>query len=183
MNLGQGSIIGGRTIVTGSVKVEKLGSDQNIKTTLVLGAVPILAARLIKLKSIITEENENLENILASVKELNTSGGMLQPGQQERITELSLEESQIRQKLSACELKSFEIRKEMMEEQQLDLQVGKIINTNVHLIIGMQEMVFRKPLRGPIKIFWSEDQQIRYRQADGEEQRLEEVSEDIQLAA
>lgn len=183
MNLGQGSIIGGRTIVTGSVKVEKLGSDQNIKTTLVLGAVPILAARLIKLKSIITEENENLENILASVKELNTSGGMLQPGQQERITELSLEESQIRQKLSACELKSFEIRKEMMEEQQLDLQVGKIINTNVHLIIGVHEMVFRKPLRGPIKIFWSEDQQIRYRQADGEEQRLEEVSEDIQLAA
>lgn len=183
LNLGQGSIVGGRTIVTGSVKIEKLGSDQNIETTLVLGAVPILAARLIKLKSIIAEEHENLENILASVKELKASGGMLRPAQQERLTELSFEESQIRQKLSACELKSFEIRKEMLEMQTLDLQVGKIINTNVHLIIGTHEMVFRKPLRGPLKIFWNEHQQIRYRQADGEEQRLEEVAEDIQLAA
>lgn len=183
LNLGQGSIVGGRTIVTGSVKVEKLGSDQNIETTLVLGAVPILAAQLIKLKAIIAEEHENLENILASVKELKASGGMLRPAQQERLTELSFEESQVRQKLSACELKGFEIRKEMMEMQTLDLQVGKIINTNVHLIIGTHEMVFRKPLRGPLKIFWNENQQIRYRQADGEEQRLEEAAEDISLAA
>ncbi len=98
-------------------------------------------------------------------------------------TELSFEVSQVRQKLSACESKSIEIRKEMLGMQKLDLQVGKIINTNVHLIIGMHEMVFRKPLRGPLKIFWNESQQIRYRQADGEEQRLEEVAEAIPLAA
>ncbi len=183
LNLNQGSIVGGRTLVTGSLKVEKIGSDQNVETTMVLGGVPILAARLIKLKSIIEEENENLENILAPIRELNASGGRLRPAQQERMTELSFAESQVRQKLSACESKSIEIRKEMLGMQKLDLQVGKIINTNVHLIIGMHEFVFRKPLRGPLKIFWNESQQIRYCQADGEEQRLEEIAEDIPLAA
>ena len=183
LNLNQGSIVGGRTLVTGSVKVEKIGSDQNVETTMVLGGVPILAAQLLKLNSIIAEENEILETILAPMQELTSSGGSLRPDQQERMTELSFEASQVRQKLSACETKSIEIRKEMMGMQKLDLQVGKIINTNVHLFIGMHEMVFRKPLRGPLKIYWNENQQIRFRQADGEEQRLEEVTEVIPLAA
>lgn len=183
LKLERGSIVGGRTIVTGSVDVEKLGSDQNIETTLVLGAVPILAAQLIKLNSIIADENEVLEENLAAVRELTTSGITLRPEQQEQLTELSFEESQIRQKLTACELKSFEIRKEMMEMQKVELKVGKIINTNVHLIIGTHEMIFRKPLRGPLKIFWDENQQIRYSQADGEVQRLSEAAEDIPLAA
>lgn len=177
------SIIGGSLAVTGSVKVQELGSDSGQETTLILGVAPLMSSKLLKLQQHTGKTKIELDALQIRLEQLQEQGSLINPQQQEKMTELSFEISQYAQMLEACELKEQEIRYNLATARQLDLQVGKVVNYKVILKINDHTVVFEEPLKGPVKIFWNERRKILFRQGDGPVRPIGEVAREYRNAA
>ncbi len=147
-----GSIVGGRLTVAGSVHVAALGSEAEIATRLVLGVMPVLLEE----RSSLMRDIKQAENALARLEqELNmieTPGAKLTPQQKERATELNYLIAEARQDHTTKLTRLEEVDRCMREQSRVDLLVHKVIHPKVVLAVNGVEIIFKKPLDGPVRL-------------------------------
>ena len=179
----RGSIIGGTTAVTGSLRGMTLGAASETDTLLVLGSVPLLTARLNQLKKECPEFQEQIERFRYEQEQLSAGRGPAGPQQQERLTEINFEIAALESKLQGAEKERSRIEEEMETQRKVELQIEKIIYPKVRFQAGDTKFTFTQVLKGPLKIGWNERKQLVFRQGDSRIRLLSEVAQERQIAA
>ena len=179
----RGAIIGGTTAITGSLRAMTLGSEAEIETVLVLGSVPLLTARLNQLKKDCPEWKEQLERFRYEQNQLSAGRGPVGPQQQERLTELNFEISDLERKLQEAQEERTSIEQEMVTQGKVEIQIEKIIYPKVRFRAGDTNFSFTEALKGPAKIGWNGRKQLVFRQGDGRVRLLSDVAQERPLAA
>ncbi|MCL4222237.1 MAG: DUF342 domain-containing protein [Phycisphaerales bacterium] len=147
-----GSIIGGRLAVGGSVHVASLGSEAEVPTRLVLGVMPVLLEERSILLRDIKHAQGVLEKLEQELKAIETPGAKLTAPQKERATEINYLLAEARQEHTAKLTRLEEVDRCMREQSRVDLLVHKIIHPKVGLAVRGVEIVFKKPLDGPVRL-------------------------------
>ncbi|MEE9131630.1 MAG: FapA family protein, partial [Phycisphaerales bacterium] len=179
----RGAIIGGTTSVTGSLRGMKLGAESETETLFVLGSVPLLTARLNQLKKDCPEWQEQLDRFRYEQNQLSAGRGPVGPQQQERLTELNFEISDLERKLQEAQEERTRIEQEMATQGKVEIQIEKIIYPKVRFQAGDANFTFTEALKGPAKIGWNERKQLVFRQGDGRVRLLRDVAQERPLAA
>ena len=173
----RGAIIGG-TDDTAQAKMDALN-----ETVLVLDSVPLLTARLNELKKSCPEWKEQLERFRYEQSQLSAGRGPVGPEQQERLTELNFEISDLERKLEEAQEERTKIEQEMATQGKVEIQIEKIIYPKVRFRAGDANFIFTEVLKGPAKIGWNERKQLMFRQGDGSVRPLRDVAQERPLAA
>ncbi len=179
----RGAIIGGTTAITGSLCAMTLGAKAETETVLVLGSAPLLTARLNQLKKDCPEWQEQLERFRYEQNQLSAGRGAAGPQQQERLTELNFEVSDLERKLQDAQAERTRIEQEMATQGKVELQIEKIIYPKVRFQARDANFMFTQALKGPAKIGWNERKQLVFRQGDGRIRLLSDVARERPLAA
>ncbi len=179
----RGSIIGGTTAVTGSLQGMTLGAQAETDTLFVLGSAPLLMARLNQLKKDCPEWEEQLQRFRYEREQLSAGRGPFGAQQQERLTELNLELSDLEGKLEEAEKERLRIEEEMVTQRKVEVQIEKIIYPKVRFQAGDAKFTFTQVLKGPVKIGWNEKKQLVFRQGDSRIRLLNEVAQERAIAA
>ena len=179
----RGAIIGGTTAITGSLCAMTLGAKAETETVLVLGSAPLLTARLNQLKKDCPVWQEQLERFRHEQKQLSAGRGAVGAQQQERLTALNSEISDLQRKLQDAQEERTRIEQEMATQGKVEIQIEKIIYPKVRFQAGDARITFAQALKGPAKIGWNEHRQLVFRQGDGRIRLLSEVATERPLAA
>ena len=179
----RGAIIGGTTSITGSLRAMTLGSEAETETVLVLGSAPLLTARLNQLKKDCPVWQEQLERFRYEQKQLSAGRGAVGEQQQERLTALNSEISDLERKLQEAQEERTRIEQEMASQGKVEIQVEKMIYPKVRFRAGDANFIFTEVLKGPAKIGWNERKQLMFRQGDGSVRPLRDVAQERPLAA
>ncbi len=179
----RGAIIGGTTAITGSLCAMTLGAKAETETVLVLGSAPLLTARLNQLKKDCPVWQEQLERFRYEQKQLSAGRGAVGAQQQERLTALNSEISDLQRKLQDAQEERTRIEQEMATQGKVEIQIEKIIYPKVRFQAGDAKFTFTQALKGPAKIGWNEHRQLVFRQGDGRIRLLSEVAPERPLAA
>ncbi len=179
----RGAIIGGTTAITGSLRAMTLGSEAETETVVVLGSVPLLTARLNQLKKDCPQWEEQLERFRYEQNQLSAGRGAVGAQQQERLTELNFEISDLERKLQEAQEERTRIEKEVATQRKVEIQIEKIIYPKVRFQAGDANITFTQTLKGPAKIGWNQRKQLVFRQGDGRIRLLSEVAQERPLAA
>ncbi len=179
----RGAIIGGTTAITGSLWAMTLGAKAETETVLVLGSVPLLTARLNQLKKDCPEWQKQLERFRYEQKQLSAGRGAVGAQQQERLTALNFEISDLERKLQEAQEERTRIEQEMATQGKVEIQIEKIIYPKVRFQAGDANFTFTEALKGPAKIGWNERKQLVFRQGDGRVRLLRDVAQERPLAA
>lgn len=147
-----GSIIGGRLRVAGSVHVASLGSEAEIETRLVLGVMPVLLEERSTLLRDIKQAETALIRLEQELKTIETPGAKLTPQQKERATEINYLVAEARQAHTTKLTRLEEVDRCMREQSRVDLLVHKVIHPRVVLAVNGVEIIFKKPLDGPVRL-------------------------------
>jgi uncharacterized protein (DUF342 family) len=162
-----GSILGGRTAITGSVRVASLGSEGESPTRLVLGAMPVLTNERERLAELNEQLEASIKKHQTELRPLEASKRSLGPVQKERLTELSFAVDEASQALSRNLDRMEEIDRLVKEGASVDVFVTRSIHPKVTLEVDGNEITFIKELRGPVRIGWNENRELVVRQGDG----------------
>ncbi len=179
----RGAIIGGTTTITGSLRAMTLGADAESETVFVLGSVPLLTLRLNELKKSCPQWQEQLERFRYEQEQLSSGRGASNPQQQERLTELNFEISDLERKLQEAQEERTRIEQEMATQGKIEILIETIIYPKVRFQAGDAIFTFTEVLKGPAKIGWNERRQLVFRQGDGRLRLLSEVAQERRLAA
>ena len=179
----RGAIIGGTTAITGSLRAMTLGSEAEIATVIVLGSVPLLTVKLNQLKKECPEWQEQLERFRYEQNQLSSGRGPVGPEQQERLTELNFEISDLERKLDEADQERARIEQEIVTQCKVEVGIEKIIYPKVRFQAGGANFIFTQTLKGPAKIGWNERKQLVFRQGDGRVRLLSEAAQERPLAA
>ena len=179
----RGAIIGGTTAITGSLCAMTLGAKAETETVLVLGSAPLLTARLNQLKKDCPVWQEQLERFRYEQKQLSAGRGAVGEQQQERLTALNSEISDLQRKLQDAQEERTRIEQEMATQGKVEIQIEKIIYPKVRFQASDAKFTFTQTLKGPAKIGWNGRKQLVFRQGDGRVRLLSEVAQERPLAA
>lgn len=163
----RGTIIGGRTIVTGAVEVVALGSGAGVATELVLGSVPGLDPFLSQLERLIeqlTKKQEKLEAEQQLMKKKNAR--MLTAADKERQTEITFEHEMAITKIGEATLAQAALVERIKQYSLVDLTVHRKLFHGVILTVGNQSFNVRNEVRGPITVKMDGNGNVVYRQGD-----------------
>ncbi|MCZ6445201.1 MAG: FapA family protein [Planctomycetota bacterium] len=179
----RGAIIGGTTAITGSLCAMTLGAKAETETVLVLGSAPLLTARFNQLKKDCPVWQEQLERFRYEQKQLSAGRGAVGEQQQERLTALNSEISDLQRKLQDAQEERTRIEQEMATQGKVEIQIEKIIYPKVRFEAGAANFTFTEALKGPATIGWNERKQLVFRQGDGRIRPLSDVAKKRPLAA
>jgi len=173
----QGAIIGGRVIVTGEVQIGSLGSGGGAATMIVLGEVPLLAAQIHRLDTMIRECRSELERMREACETSGSAGDVRLP------TALQAKASRLLHRIAACTRKREELLEEVPAKRTLSLQVSKVIRAKVHLRVADREFLFEEDMRGPLRVEWDGRRQIVCRRGDGQAGPIFDFAREVNIAA
>jgi uncharacterized protein (DUF342 family) len=168
-------VVGGRTAVTGSVKIGTLGSGAEVATLIVLGGMPLLAQEQRELRRQIKDcEKQAVKP--SQERMMLQQGGKLSAEQKERLTELVFIEQEIEATRVRCVKRIEEIEEELTQQRAVDLNVGRIIHAGTTVEIFGKEVCFTDRVKGPLRIGCNESGQILIRHPGGQLQPVEELA-------
>ena len=150
---------------------------------LVLGSAPLLTARLNQLKKDCPVWQEQLERFRHEQKQLSAGRGTVGAQQQERLTALNSEISDLQRKLQEAQEERTRIEQEMTTQGKVEIHIEKIVHPKVRFQAGDANFTFIEALKGPAKIGWNERKQLVFRQGDGRIRLLRDVAQERPLAA
>lgn len=162
-----GSIIGGKTAVTGGVRVAVLGSEAEIPTRLVLGTMPMLFEERAQVMRELKHAESIVEGFTNEMAMLQQSAGKLTAQQKERLTELNYVMAEARQERDAKQARIAQIDAWTKEHARVDLLVQKLIHPKVVVVVDSIEISFKKPLNGPVRLGWDSNRRLVLKRDDG----------------
>jgi uncharacterized protein (DUF342 family) len=173
----QGTIVGGRVIVTGPAEVAGLGSGGGTPTQLVLGEVPLLASQVHRLDMLIRESRAEMERL----RDPGDGGGPVPEGRLPTAVQAKL--ARLLQTIEECTRKREELVGQIPALRSVNLLVNKVIRAKVQVRIADREFLFEDDVKGPVKIEWDARRQIIFRRGDGEAGPIFDYAREINLAA
>ncbi|MCA9285073.1 MAG: DUF342 domain-containing protein [Phycisphaerales bacterium] len=178
-----GAVIGGRIAATGSVEVGTLGNAREAPTMMVLGAVPMLALRLVRIDALLEALEPRRQRLIDRRRVVRLGAERLTPDEREQLTEIEFLLAEIEDRRSALRARRLDIIRRMRERRRVDLSVHDTIHAGVTLLVGPTELRFDRALDGPVQIMWHEDRSIQYRHAGGPVRPVSLVARQSNMAA
>lgn len=150
----RGSLIGGRVISTGPVRLATLGSNGNARTELVIGVVPRLEPWLVRLETMINPIKEDREKLQEEKDMLDrlTVGGRATPDQIERQTELMFEIGSLDRLIQRAEPTINQLQQKVDEQRTYDVEISKQVHQGACFVTRDRVYRLRRDLKGPVQV-------------------------------
>ena len=177
------SIIGGRLVSIGPIDVSTIGSDACTPTDVVVGSVPPLEDRLVKLDRLISKLERDRDKADEEMKAFSIPGRARTTEDAERQTELSFSLTTLNDQLGKCQELRNEVIDRVNELRVVDLRVQRTIHTGVTICCGVQRITLDRELKGPVRILRDRRGELCYRTGDSGANMPLRQSGSIQAAA
>ncbi len=176
------AIVGGDTIVTGSLNVGVLGSEAYAPTTITLGVAPLIGVQLMKLNRMEKEVSRSLKQ---AEKKLSTLGqkDWPEPHEKEEMGHLKETIADLGSRLKDIEPARKRLEKAINAVSTVNAYIGEMVYARVNLRFVDRELQFRETVKGPIKIGWDRTRNLVYRDGGGAIKPLSEITKVVNLAA
>lgn len=169
------TVFGGEVAVTDSCRIRTLGSEAFRPTHIVLGDVPLLARQSTESLRAVKVIDAKLAQ-LAEKERIIRLNPRLKPQEREQLTELAFDMQELQSRRQELSGSLLELQNAVAARRRLDVEVSKIILPNVKLTIGAYTVLFDRPVRGPIRIFWESSGRLLCRLGSAEPQHLETIA-------
>lgn len=148
----RGAIIGGEVYAREGAEVVAVGSEAFIPTCIIVGIHPSILQAADKTHKETRAKQKTLERIREGVKPLLACMKRLTPDQKEQATELLFKADCMATEISEAEAQCEEMVKEARSDNPPTVLVTKTVHPGVQVRIGHRHVVFRKELKGPVRI-------------------------------
>lgn len=152
LSVPRGAIIGGEVYAREGVEVVAIGSEAFIPTSLIVGIHPSVLQAADKTHEETRAKQKTLERIREGVKPLLACMKRLTPDQKEQATELLFKADCMAAEISEAEKECEEMMKEARPADPPIVLVTKTIYPGARIRIGHRHIVFRKELKGSVRI-------------------------------
>lgn len=177
-----GSIIGGRTVVTGEVEVATLGSGAGVATEIVLGTVPRLDPLADRLRTLVGRLNESKDALTAEQGRLNQDTRRLTSLDKERQTEILFELQRLATMTARGETTLSALNDHLDATRTVRVNVSRRLHRGTVLTYRGKSFKITQDMRGPIQII-AERGDVMYRRAEGEAATMLTQISDVHMAA
>lgn len=163
-----GSIIGGQTLVAGSLEVAELGAEGMPMTTIQIGVVPHLDPLIDKLSTLVgklTERRQKLLNEHETIEQ--TSGKRVTNVHKERLCELMYEIAAVQAHLDRAEPSMRRACEKAESMRSVDVRVNKQVHPNTVLVCSGLSYRIRSGMKGPLRIFLDDKGQLKVERDGG----------------
>jgi len=147
-----GDVIGGRTFARDGIEMGKVGSDADIRTEIMVGVHPDVYAEAASIETPIGAKRALADKIRAAVGPLMANLKRLLPAQKKRATELMFQAGTAETEISEAEQRRDELIEVAKAEGEPFVIVSKTIHPGVSIRIDRKETVFKRELKGPVRI-------------------------------
>lgn len=148
----RGAIIGGEVYAREGAEVVAIGSEAFIPTSLIVGIHPSILQAVDKTHEETRTKQKTLERIREGVKPLLACMKRLTPDQKEQATELLFKADCMAAEISEAEEECEKMVKEACSTNLPTVLVTKTVYPGVQIRIGHRHVVFRKELKGSVRI-------------------------------
>ncbi len=149
----QGTVIGGKTVITGPAEVAALGSGAFVATEIILGTVPHLEPIAQQLERLIEQLATKREKIEYEQKLMGKKKpSMMTNTDKERQTELMFEHQTASTKHNEGQAAHAAVIERIQQLRTVNLKINNKLFTGVTITVGKQSFVMNKDLKGPVRI-------------------------------
>lgn len=178
-----GTIIGGKTIVTGSAELVSLGSGAGVLTEIVLGSVPKLepiAIQLTRLNELLTQKRDAF---LQEQKLMSKNTKMMSGAVKERYTELMFGIQNAESKLMQGQAAGEVLKQRIDEQRTVKLLIHRKLFAGAVITVGNQSFKIFSDISGPVTVFMDSKREIVYRKGGSEVGLMSQIAELKAVAA
>ena len=174
----RGAIIGGETLVAGSVDISEIGSEGMPLTTLQVGVVPHLDPLIVKLREL-TDKLVLERDKLVSEQEMiqKTTGNRTTATHKERLCELMYEIAEVQTQLDRAEPSFEKVTEKADSMRSVDVRVQKKVHPNTVLICSGMKYRVKNELKGPLRIYQDLKGRLQYEREGDQPQMLSKASD------
>jgi len=183
LDIETGSIIGGRTTVSGGVKAEVIGSDADIPTVLVLGTLPLITFKIRQLKSQLASVEEEIQAANHRFACMGYARASLSEEEREAASEFRAEIDAMAERRDGIQAELDQLTARARQGGKVSVNVQRVIHPKVVLHVDGSVYVFEKPLRGPVWLGFDSDHQLVYKDSGGNIHPIGEIARLTRSAA
>ena len=162
INSPHGTIIGGRSIVTGAVKVVALGSPASVATELVIGTVPWLDPFAAQLNPYVDDFQEKHQGMAKEQAILEKESQRLTAQDKKCQTELMFEIMNINENMDKAQTVYEAINRRIDEHRMVDVEVSSMLHAGVLLNVNGRVYRVNSDVRGPIRVHLDDHNEVVY---------------------
>ena len=178
-----GTIIGGKTIVTGSAELVSLGSGAGVLTEIVLGSVPKLepiAIQLARLNELLIQKRDAF---LQEQKLMSKNTKMMSNSDKERQTELMFGIQNAESKLLQGQTAGEVLKQRIDEQRTVKLVIHRKLFAGAVITVGNQSFKIFSDISGPVTVFMDSRREIVYRKGGSDIGSMTQIAELKAVAA
>ncbi|MBX2853255.1 MAG: FapA family protein [Phycisphaeraceae bacterium] len=179
----RGSLIGGCTRVSGTIKLSELGAPAQPVTELHIGVLPVLDPLIDELSGFVQQCIDERDELLGEQEMITAnSGARIAPSHQEKLDGIMLKMGRLQLQLDRAEPSLERIRERAESIRQIDVLVDRKVHPNAMLVCGEYRYRVMNEIKGPARITANKRGQLEYRQGSGQSRLLSEEAE-LKIAA
>ncbi|TVQ81540.1 MAG: DUF342 domain-containing protein [Phycisphaeraceae bacterium] len=142
-----GTIMGGRTIVTGKIHIGTIGSEGHIATPIVLGTVPLLDPKLDQFQRLLRELESRCESLADEIRALGTSKQVT-----DRIESMCRELAALEARREQCRSVYTQFRSRVERIRKVEVEIMRTAHAGAQFIANGRVYDLSEDLAGPVTI-------------------------------
>lgn len=152
LNIEHGAVVGGEVYARNGAKIKVVGSDLGVETRIAVGEDGAAMYRAQQLEGQVKKYREQAEQIRTTVQPLLANVKRLTPAQREQATELMCKADDVDRTTDDMLAERDRIREDAKPVEGVGLDLLGEIHPGTVVVFGLREVVFKKPLQGPVRI-------------------------------
>lgn len=142
-----GTILGGRTIVTGKIHIGTIGSEGHIATPIVLGTVPLLDPKLDQFQRLLRELESRCESLADEIRAMGKSKQSA-----DRIESMCRELAALEARREQCRSVHAQFRSRVERIRKVEVEIMRVAYAGSQFIANGRVYDLSEDLAGPVTI-------------------------------